>query len=241
MHSFYIPKNQISTSFFLSESDSFHLCKVLRAQLGEKIQILDGQGGFYEGEIQSLHSKKTSIFNVKKIKQQQEKSWKISLGIGFIKQKERLEWILEKAVEMDVDAIFILNSEFAQRKKPNLERWGNILIAAAKQSQNAYLPSLSYVENWQKLGEIEAKYKYIAHCQNLEKKPFLTAPKTGDIFVLIGPEGDFSMAEIQKAEKMGFVSVDLGTLRLRSETASLMVIFECVRGRNLIQNTAKSL
>jgi 16S rRNA (uracil1498-N3)-methyltransferase len=132
--------------------------------------------------------------------------------------------MIEKATEIGVDVITPLLCEHSERKQVNIERLQKILVSAMKQSLKAYLPGLNNLTNFDTfLLQVQANSKFIAHCDEGEKTHLLHAALPREhVVVLIGPEGDFSTTEIEKALKAGFKGVSLGKSRLRTETAGVV-------------------
>ena len=132
--------------------------------------------------------------------------------------------MLEKCTEIGIDEITLLNTEHSERKVVKEERLEKVIIAAMKQSLKAYLPKLNSLTEFRTFiascGEVQ---KLIAHCHEGEKKRLDEVYQMGnDVVILIGPEGDFSEAEVALAERHRFIPVTLGTSRLRTETAGLV-------------------
>ena len=137
---------------------------------------------------------------------------------------DRNEWFAEKATEIGFDELTFLNCRFSERKVIKNERIEKILISAIKQSLKARLPKLNEMTDFNKFINQEFKgQKFIAHCHEGEKPLLKDVLKAGeDALVLIGPEGDFSEGEVEKAIERGFTPISLGKSRLRTETAALV-------------------
>jgi 16S rRNA (uracil1498-N3)-methyltransferase len=131
---------------------------------------------------------------------------------------------VEKATECGIDRIVPILCDHSERKVVKQERLEKIAASAMKQSLKAYLP---HIDPLTPIKEILAEpfegVKLIAHCEEDMERIFLgdVVSKRDDVLVLIGPEGDFSVAEIEAARKAGFREITLGNARLRTETAAL--------------------
>ncbi len=134
------------------------------------------------------------------------------------------EWFAEKATEIGFDELTFLNCRFSERKVIKTERISKILVSAIKQSLKARLPQLNEMTDFNKFITQPFKgQKFIAHCYEGEKPLLKDVLKAGeDALVLIGPEGDFSEGEVEKAIERGFTPISLGKSRLRTETAALV-------------------
>ena len=222
MHIFYQP--DIASSV-LSEQESLHAVKVLRLQVGNEINIIDGIGGFYQAKIVDAHPKRTAFEIIKAKSEYGKRDYKLHIAIAPTKNIDRFEWFIEKAVEIGVDEITPILCRYSERKRLNPKRIEKIIIAAAKQSQKAYLPVLHPLTKFQDfLKQPDTSSKFIAHCYDEDKKELKDLiVKSVDVLVMIGPEGDFSAEELKLALGAGYQPVTVGDSRLRTETAGVVV------------------
>ncbi|MFL5729724.1 MAG: 16S rRNA (uracil(1498)-N(3))-methyltransferase [Cytophagaceae bacterium] len=207
----------------LSEEESMHCVRVLRMKEGDEISIVDGQGGFYTAAIVKADPKKC-LFEIMQSNQEfGKRDYSIHMAIAPTKNADRLEWFVEKAVELGVDQISLIRTEHSERKHTNTERLKKIAISAMKQSVKAYLPVIHEVQPLKEfVAHTMESQKFVAHLEAGEKKHLKDALRPGgDYCVMIGPEGDFSPAEIGFALKSNFIPVTLGESRLRTETAGI--------------------
>ncbi len=227
MHIFFTP-DITSNTYILSEEESKHCIKVLRLQKGAVLFLVDGRGGFYEAIIEDPHPKRTSLIVVKVQQDYGKRNHYLHLAVAPTKNIERFEWFLEKSTEIGIDEITPIICERSERKDLKTERLIKVITSAVKQSLKAFHPKLNEPIGFKDLiaGSHQSQ-KYIAHCINSEK--FTLKEKlelNSDYLVVIGPEGDFSQAEINAAQTAGFLPIELGTSRLRTETAALEACFE---------------
>lgn len=223
MQLFYV-SNISGTEILLDETESKHAVRVLRLQRGNRVQAIDGTGGFYEAEITDANPKKCRLSIINSKLEFGKKDFHLHIAIAPTKNIDRFEWFLEKATEIGIDEITPLLASHSERKTVNLERLEKILVSAMKQSLIAYLPKLNNLTTFKELiVNNKTKNKYIAYCDEIQKthlKDLVTKGK--DTLILIGPEGDFSPDEIKLAVENGFEVVSLGTARLRTETAGIV-------------------
>jgi 16S rRNA (uracil1498-N3)-methyltransferase len=221
MHIFYVLN--ISSSL-LSEEESLHAVKVLRLQAGDAIVVVDGTGGYHQARTTQPHPKRCAFEVIESIYDYGKRNYRLHIAIAPTKNIERFEWFIEKAVEIGVDTITPMLCRYSERKIIKTERLEKIIISAAKQSIKALFPVLNTLCTFDELlKQHAAKAKFIAHCYPGEKsllKDLL--PGQDDILLLIGPEGDFSPEEVEKALQYGFRAVSLGESRLRTETAGIV-------------------
>lgn len=222
MHVFYTPDIQVSNE--LPEEEAQHCTRVLRLNIGDEITLTDGKGNFYQAEITAATNKRCQV--AIKETRYQEPLWPCHLHIAMAptKNMDRNEWFAEKATEIGFDELTFLNCRFSERKVIKTERISKILVSSIKQSLKARLPKLNEMTDFHTFIQQDFEgQKFIAHCYEGEKKQLKEALTPGeDALVLIGPEGDFSEEEVQKAIEHGFVPISLGKSRLRTETAALV-------------------
>ena len=143
---------------------------------------------------------------------------------------ERYEWFLEKATEIGIQEITPIICDHSERKVIKIDRFQKIIESAMKQSLHFYIPKLNEpitLKDFIKK-EIDGQ-KFIAHCEETDKKSLKNELKANtDVTILIGPEGDFSVKEIQLALDNNYIPVSLGNTRLRTETAAVVACHSVV-------------
>ena len=224
MHVFYTTAFQ-GDKAILNEEESLHLSKVLRLKEGTQVLLLDGAGGKFEGNVLSVHAKNSVVGNLVRIESDYNRPYRLHVAISPTKMMERLEWFLEKATEIGIDEITILQSKRTERDQVKMQRVEKIVLAAMKQSMNAQMPVLNESISFSSFMKKEISgARFIAHCI-LGEKPLLTKKASNEkvITVLVGPEGDFTPEEVELAIKTGYEAISLGESRLRAETAGVIV------------------
>ena len=212
------------TQFTLSETSSKHCVQVLRMDVGEQIDITNGQGGLFHATIQVAH-KKNAVVTITTSTQTDRPKQKLQLGISLLKNAVRLEWLFEKATEIGVTSITPLVCERTIHERFKTERMQQIIQSAMIQSQQTWLPVLSEpMPLLQFITKGSAAQKLIAHCEPLHKTSIQSIEPSDDLLLLIGPEGDFAPSEIEAAIAKDFMPIDLGPTRLRTETAGIFAL-----------------
>jgi len=209
----------------LSEEEARHCAQVLRMRTGDEVEVVDGSGLMANGTLVEVN-KKTVVISLSEKKEEWLKpKVNVHLAISPTKNIDRMEWLVEKAVEIGVSEISFLLCQHSERKRIRLDRLEKRAIAAMKQSRRAYLPQLRELipfGKWMEQQEGGQGQKFIAHCEEALPHHLVDQYQTGqDVTILIGPEGDFSPAEIKMALDQGFEGITLGDMRLRTETAGL--------------------
>ena len=224
MPRFYVPSIE-NEEIELSELDSKHAIRVLRLKKGDDVTVLDGKGILAEGVIMDENVKKTKL----KVNKADfyDPPLKLILAFSPTKSNDRNEWIVEKGTELGMTDCYPIFTYHSERRKWNTDRMHKIAVSAIKQSGNQWLPQLHEAQsfdNFLKTIPFEG-VKMMAHCGEAEKIRIsdLANPLKNQL-ILIGPEGDFSIEEIEKATQHHFQFVDLGDLTLRTETACITAL-----------------
>lgn len=208
----------------INDEEQQHIVKVLRMKDGEEIFVTDGNGNLASGVL-IIEGKKAGI-EVDEIKTQTpDFSLKLHIAIAPTKNIDRIEFFVEKAVEMGISEITILQTEKTERKNINIDKIRKQAIAASKQSLRFHFPVINDLTKIQDfLKNIDSETTFVAHCnENLERINLNEIPQLGNYTFLIGPEGDFSDKEILFLAEKGIKAVSLGNQRLRTETAGVFV------------------
>jgi 16S rRNA (uracil1498-N3)-methyltransferase len=211
----------------LDEDTSRHIVQVLRMKQGELLNLTDGIGNLIKTSIIDDHKKHCSV-KIEDVQHKQQAARKISIAISLLKNANRFEWFLEKATEIGANEIIPLLCERTEKEKFRHERLQSILISAMLQSQQCWLPVLHEPIAYELLFRQEEvanmSQKFIAHCIEEEKRNLadLVNESLPSQIILIGPEGDFTPAEIELAIHHHFDAVTLGETRLRAETAGMV-------------------
>lgn len=224
MHLFYTP--DIATTLELPQDEAAHAIRVLRLAEGSEVMLTDGKGSFYRAEIDMISGKRCYVRIVETI--MPDPLWRghLHLAMAPTKNMDRIEWFAEKATEIGFDELTFLDCRFSERRVVKTERVEKILVSAMKQSLKPTLPMLNGMTPFDRfVSQPFEGQKFIAHCYEGEKEALLQALQPGEnALVLIGPEGDFSPEEVQKAMTYGFRPITLGRSRLRTETAALVAV-----------------
>ena len=235
MQLFYNPTiNKDQTSFVFDKEESKHIVKVLRKKENDILHVTNGLGYLFVTEITIASDNKCTV-KIVSYEQQEAPKYHLHVVVAPTKMNERYEWFLEKATEIGIQEITPIICEHSERKIIKTDRFQKILESAMKQSLHYYLPKLNepiafkdFVKT-PKSGQL-----FIAHCEETSKKSLKSELKTTeDVIILIGPEGDFSVKEIQLAIDNNFIPVSLGSTRLRTETAALVACHSVVYSNEL--------
>ena len=238
MNLFYTP-DLTGDRYTLDEAESRHCVSVLRLKTGDLIHITDGKGNLWESVIEDNNPKGCTIRLIKNqkpadpsLRSGQARNQKLKFGfrpyhlhiaIAPTKSIDRFEWFLEKATEIGIDEITPLICNHSERRHIRSDRLVKVITAAMKQSIKAWHPVLNEPETLDTFlkkdnGNISKLMAYIDDDSPMLSKVYEAGR---DVIILIGPEGDFSEEEVEKATESGYQTVSLGYSRLRTETAGV--------------------
>ncbi|MGI4886427.1 MAG: RsmE family RNA methyltransferase [Janthinobacterium lividum] len=213
-------------AYTLSEDESKHAVRVLRLGPGAAVALVDGRGGRYQAEIADANPKRCQL-RLTAHAHVPPRPYFTHVAVAPTKNLDRLEWFVEKAVEVGVDRISFLRGARSERRELKLERLEKIAVSALKQSGQAWLPQLDELTDFAPfVAAADAATTFIAHLEAGERTALAHVAAAGPgCCVLIGPEGDFTPEEIALALGRGIRPVTLGASRLRTETAALAAVF----------------
>ena len=209
--------------FPFNKEESKHIIKVLRKKEGDILNLTNGKGWLFKAEIE-IADVKNCVAKIVGKEQKNRRSYKAHLAVAPTKMNDRYEWFLEKATEIGIDSITPIICENSERTVIKSERFEKILQSAMKQSFQCYLPKLNPVMRFMDFVKQDFDGQiFIAHCEEINRRSLKSELQANtDITILVGPEGDFSVKEIETALQQNFIPVTLGATRLRTETAAVV-------------------
>jgi 16S rRNA (uracil1498-N3)-methyltransferase len=217
-----------NSALALDESASHHLARVLRFQVGQTLTLFNGDGREYAATISAIDKRNVTVSINEAIAADRESPLAIHLGIA-ISKGDRMDLVIQKAVELGVTSITPLISERVEvrlqgeRAEKKLQHWQGIVIAACEQCQRNRIPQLNSItplHDW--IAQVNADRKFVLHHRSETSLGEMTKPQS--VALLIGPEGGLSDLEIASAEKNNFSALRLGPRVLRTETAPLAAL-----------------
>lgn len=229
MRRFFVEPQAISANqATLSPAESRHLTTVLRLQPGDGVELFDGTGAVYQGEIQSACADRITVaIHSRFLEDSYQKLPQLIFFQSLLKGK-KMDFLVQKATELGVHTFCPVNSRYSEnRGNParQIERWQRIMLEACKQCKRAYPMQIAAVSPLDRLDL--SSFTNPLLLWEREGTQGLNAAITehnGPIALLTGPEGGFSEDEIKLLRKQGCIPVSLGPLILRAETAALSAI-----------------
>lgn len=225
MQLFYNPGIEESDKEIVFPRDeSKHIARVLRKKEGDTLKVTNGKGALFTAEI-TVADQKQCFARIMKLEKEAERPYYLHMAVAPTKMNDRYEWFLEKATEIGIDEITPVICDHSERKVVKLNRFERVLQSAMKQSLHLSFPKLNEAVTFDEFMESEKdSKKFIAHCEEeKDRRSLKNEVKAGEKYtILIGPEGDFSVKEIERALKENWTPVSLGKSRLRTETAAIV-------------------
>ena len=214
----------------LDAEESGHCVRVLRHRAGDEISVIDGCGTLLRCVLTDADPKGATAQIVERVSGFGRHPYRLTMAVCPTKNIDRYEWFAEKATEIGLDVLAPVIGDRSERKVLKTERLERLVKSAAKQSLKGAIPEVREPVSVKEFISIvpEDAVKMICYCFEGEKKSVreVLSEAAGrglpDIYILIGPEGDFSPEEAALALSRGWTPVTLGNSRLRTETAALL-------------------
>ena len=223
MNLVYCKEAKLGTNCELDENEHHHL-QVLRAAIGASLNVFDGRGNLYHGSIMSSTKKLTTIQINELLKSESTPPCSLHIAIAPTKNIDRMEWFIEKATELGIQSITPIICQRSERRELRRDRLEKVALSATKQSLHLHVPMVNDAISFKAfLNTKQNAKKYIAFCEERTTHLKNLIQPHESAVVLIGPEGDFTTEEVLAAKDCGYIPVSLGSSRLRTETAGLMV------------------
>lgn len=221
MIQFYAP--EIESTGTLPEAESGHCCRVLRMKEGDHIFVTDGNGHRFECVILEAHPKHTAV---EILAMEEITPWwgfRLELCVAPSKNADRMEWLVEKSVEIGVNRIILMKCSRSERKTLRTDRLEKIAVSAMNQSLKGVKTEIEGPVPFKEIvTDGFSGFKCLGYCDDsYPLKNFAQEYRGGDVRILIGPEGDFTPEEVAMAVENGYMPVTFGGSRLRLETAAL--------------------
>ena len=226
MHLF-LSDNTTTPYVTLLPDDSRHCVRVLRMAVGDELWVTSGNGTMCRARITDPDDKGCEVEIIERIEGYQPRPFHLHVAVAPTKNNARLEWFVEKAVEIGIDRITPIICDHSERPSLKTDRLDKLALSAMKQSLRALRPVIDMpvklVDFLRQLGDADPSVqRFVCYCSGDDRHTLRQLYTPGsDALVLIGPEGDFSDREITTALQQGFQPVTLGDSRLRTETAAL--------------------
>ncbi len=208
----------------LSGEEFEHAKNVLRLGVGDEVILLDNSGKEYTAVIALVEKKRMSLNVVREELGEREAKEDVCLLFGYLKNADKNEFIVQKAVELGVKRIIAFSSTYssAYMNENKLDRLNKVAKESAKQCLRATAPTVEYCDTLEKaLACAEGYENKLFACEFATESKRNLATLCGSTAIVVGSEGGFSREEESVAAGLGFASVTLGKRILRAETAAV--------------------
>lgn len=231
----FVDNEQIkSNKITITGDDLNHIKNVMRMKVGDILTVCDGKKTDYTCTIDEINNKSVILHAIYKTKNTNEPNINLSLYAGLPKSSKKMELIIQKTVELGVDEITFVQTNYSVKKlrdyadrESRLERFTKISKAAAMQSKRGIIPTV-WVAHFDDVieaictTEVLCIALYEAEDENNLKNVLQSNKHFEKIVLFTGPEGGFSKEEIQEAKKLGIITASLGSRILKAETAAIV-------------------
>ena len=232
MPCFYTPDMKIDEDIVtISGTEHHHICHVFRRKEGEKIILSNGKGLLAEGIINSVNKKQLTV-TINNMTTRQKSQPQIAVAFPLLKNKHD-NLIVEKLTELGVKDFFPITTERTVRKPSanTVEKFNKVAIAAMKQCDNAFLPTIHKVRSLSELLEKMGEYIPVAALEigkHQTLNEIVANYEKRSICIIIGPEGGFDKKEIEYLQNKQVAAFTLGNHILRAETAAIASVSQLV-------------
>lgn len=208
----------------LIDQEAKHATRVMRMREGDRIEITDGAGNGYHCKIESVGKDELSARVIEAWTEEKLRP-ELTLLLGVIKKRDRLEFALEKCTELGISRITLFTGDHSEKQKVRLDRAESAVLSAMKQSQRLWLPDVTLAGSLDEaLSESDSNSARIIMADEEEDRSgFPEFDPQEHLKLVIGPEGGFSKRERRMLAESGATPVSLGEKRLRAETAAMVI------------------
>lgn len=225
MNLFYAKSDDIhGNSILIEGQEAIHISKVLRHSKGDEILLTDGLGNEFNCKIINVE-KKSVYLDILSTQSHPKSNPQIILCMGIIKKRDRLEFAVEKTVELGVSKIVLFEGEHSQKGNVREDRLESTAISAMKQSLRFHLPQVVVEKN---ISDAISKHTrnsiLVLADETVEESNQVEESLSDEYFLIVGPEGGFSLNEREVVKSFGPEYYSLGKHRLRAETAAIAMV-----------------
>ncbi len=206
----------------LTDQEAKHAARVLRIRTGDQIHVTDGNGKLFNCSVSEIHKNEVTC-EILNVTLEERKRPYITLVVGLIKKRDRLEFAVEKSVELGADEIVVFRGDHSEKGNVRVDRLESTVLSAMKQSLRVFLPKVSFTENLSAAVDAREKSMSLIYADETIDKELEQILREDKLMLVVGPEGGFSDSERNILKNEGGVPYSLGDKRLRTETAAVTI------------------
>lgn len=227
---FFVPERElVEGRAALPPAEVHHALHVVRVQTGDRVEVFDGAGKVGDAVVTDVRKRSVEV-EVSKLKRAPEPKVDLTIVQGNLQREEAIESLIRRGADIGVSAFRFFKAERSSRAPRVKEKWTQWAIDSCKQSKRAWLPRFETADGLDDALGGSFDRIYVA-TRVLTPKPIEGVSSLRRIAVIIGPEGDFSDAELQIAASRNAIALSLGDMTLRSEVAAqvaaTLILYEC--------------
>ncbi|PKD45028.1 RsmE family RNA methyltransferase [Rhodohalobacter barkolensis] len=223
MNLFYTTPDLVTPKLLrLTDQEAKHATRVLRIRTGDQIFVTDGNGKLFNCSVSEIHKNDVTC-EILDVTLEERKSPYITLVIGLIKKRDRLEFAVEKCVELGADEIIVFRGDHSEKGNVRLDRVESTVLSAMKQSLRLFLPKVSFAKDLSAAIDARGKSMSLIYADETIDKGETQHLLGDQLMLVVGPEGGFSESERSILKERGGVAYSLGEKRLRTETAAVTI------------------
>lgn len=220
LHRFYHQTDTpTESSVALSREESHHAMRVLRVRTGDPVELFDGRGHTWAGAIQEVSRNEVWVV-LDNIQFEPRPTPTVTLAQAWLHREKLLDDLVRQATVLGVNHIRFYRADRSEKKPRPSDKWTRIAIEACKQCGRRWLPEFSVAESLTQLLTDTTDSCVVMAAMEGPHEPLNQIRGRGNLTYLVGPEGDFSEAEIAQAREAGAIQISLGSCTFRSEMAA---------------------
>lgn len=223
MNLFYTTPDLVTPKkLLLTDQEAKHAARVLRIRTGDQVHVTDGNGKLFNCSVSEIHKNEVTC-EILNVTLEERKRPYITLVVGLIKKRDRLEFAVEKSVELGADEIVVFRGDHSEKGNVRLDRLESTVLSAMKQSLRVFLPKVRFAENLSAAFDAREKSMSLIYADETIDKELEQNLREDKLMLVVGPEGGFSDSERNILKNEGGVPYSLGDKRLRTETAAVTI------------------
>lgn len=225
MNLFYAnPADIVNSTITIRGQEANHISRVMRHSVGDELQVTDGTGNLFTCIIDHIQKDQLTA-KIQSSEKSEKATPQVTLCMGMIKKRDRLEFAIEKAVELGVDEIILFVGDNSERTKVRIDRLEGVVLSAMKQSLRNHLPSVRFKKSLIDVIRLNPDdFQIVVADEKSGLSDEILSSGISNYLLIVGPEGGFSDKERQFLNSFNTITCSLGKKRLRAETAAIVMV-----------------
>ncbi len=226
MHLFFVNPHDVQREeLIIRGQEAIHINRVLRYSTGDEIHATDGNGYLYRCKISRVIKDELTA-EIRNTDFEARPLPYLTLCMGIIKKRDRLELSIEKAIELGADEVVLFRGAYSQKENVRQDRIESVVLSAMKQSLRRWLPKIRVVNSLEEAFTYQNEPSVVAFADETTKAGQDGLKKSDHYYLVVGPEGGFSESERSLLQSKNAIAFSLGKKRLRTETAAIVAVYQ---------------